>query len=193
MSRPLQIVVLGVAALIGLVLGVVLLLALGLLAVQPPGIGAAAPAQPWDIELTMTDAFMTARLNEGRSDQPISLRDAKAKFRADGTLEITGTVGASSTAAPSGRPALPLPSAVSNASVGATIVLRPTVSTDGKLTVDVVSAQLGPLTIPAGLGRLLEGPVNSQLTNAMSGQPFRLLTVMLRDGSMTVRAKQEAR
>ena len=196
MKGVVRALILIVAGVLGLAIGVGALAAVGLLIVQPPTITAAGPAQPWDIELTLTDAFMTARLNEGRGDQPIALRDAKAKFRADGTVEITGTAGANTSATPAAGGRLPIPqppAGSSGAGVGVAIVLRPAVGADGKLAVDVVSAQLGPLPVPSGLGRFLDGPVNSQLGNAMQGQSFRLLSLTVADGAMTVRAKQESR
>jgi hypothetical protein len=106
-------------------------------------------------------------------------------MRADGTVTITGNVGLGGGAAPSaGR--LPVNPA---GAVAATIVLRPTAA-DGKLTVQVVSAQLGPIPVPGNLGALLEGPVNDQIANALSGQAFTITELAVRDGALLVRAKQ---
>jgi LmeA-like phospholipid-binding len=181
-----------VVALIGVIIGVVGFLAIGLLAISPPTISQAAPGQPWDVTLDITNAFLTTQMNKprasssGSSSIPIQLSDAKAAMHADGTVTITGNLGRSGgTAAPSvGR----LPINV-NGNVAVEIVLRPKAA-DGKLTVEVVSAQLGPLPIPANLGGLLDGPINDQIANALNGQSFAITELTVRDGAMLVRAKQ---
>jgi hypothetical protein len=186
-------VVITLAVLIGVVIGVVGFLVVGLFAISPPDISPAAPGQPWDVTLDMSDTFLSTQLNNPQQNSsttvPIALSNAKAAMRADGTVTITGNVGLSGGggAAPSaGR--LPVNPA---GAVAATIVLRPTAA-NGKLTVQVVSAQLGPLPVPANLGALLEGPVNNQIANALSGQSFSITELTVRDGAMLVRAKQGA-
>ncbi len=181
-----------VVALIGVIIGVVGFLAIGLFVISPPTISQAAPGQPWDVTLDITDAFLTTQMNKPRASSsgissiPIQLSDAKAAMHADGTVTITGNLGRSGgTAAPSvGR--LPINT---NGNVAVEIVLRPKAA-DGKLTVEVVSAQLGPLPIPANLGSLLDGPINDQIANALNGQSFAITELTVRDGAMLVRAKQ---
>lgn len=184
-------IVFAAVALVGLIVGAGAFLGIGLFAVSPPAISQAAPGQPWDVSLDITDAFLSNQLNQPRTDQAVQLSDAKTIMRADGTISITGNVGAGGrTAAPSAGGRLPInPSGIA---VAAEIVLRPSVSADGKLTVEVVRAQFGPLPVPAQLGSLLEGPVNDQLANALNGQPFAIIELTLRDGAMLVRAKQIA-
>jgi hypothetical protein len=186
-----------IAALLGVVIGAGGFLAIGLLAISPPDIGPAAPEQPWDITLDITDAFLTTQLNTPRASpsggassgvaSAIQLTDAKAAMHADGTITITGLLGrsGSGTAAPSaGR----LPINV-NGNVSVEIVLRPAAA-DGKLTVEVVSAQFGPLSVPSNVGSVLEGPINEQIANALNGQSFALTELTVRDGAMLIRAKQ---
>jgi hypothetical protein len=177
------------AALLGLIIGAVGFLVVGLFAISPPTISPAAPGQPWDVTLDITDAFLSTQLNNPQqaAAAPVKLSNAKAAMRADGTITITGNVAPSGGggAAPSaGR--LPVNPA---GGVGATIVLRPT-AVDGKMTVQVVSAQLGPLPVPANIGAVLEGPVNDQIASALDGQSFSITELTVRDGAMLVRAKQ---
>ena len=76
--------------------------------------------------------------------------------------------------------------------IPAEIVLRPG-SVGGKFTVELVRTQLGQIAIPNGLGRLLEGPINSQITNATQGRPFQITSIDVNDGYMLVRVRVEAR
>jgi hypothetical protein len=212
---------------VGLAMGLAGLLATGLVAVQPPALDPAASPQDFEIALEITDAFLTARLNEGGGDQPIELRNARAVSRADGTVLITGQIapgaappggggppigppGGPPGTPPAGLPRPPInlpgnpPFALPGATPGATpgggtapavpaeIVLRPG-SQDGKVTAEVVSAQLGPLQLPAGLGRLIERPINDQLAGTLHGEPFRVTAVSTRDGALIVRARTEGR
>lgn len=175
-------VVVAFAALFGVILGVVGFLVVGLFAVTPPDISPAAPGQPWDVSIEISDTFLTTQLNEvqqnSSSTVPIRLTDAKGVMRADGTVTITGNAGV-------GNTTVRLP----NLAVPVTIVLRPT-ATDGKLTVAIVSSQLGVIPVPGNLGSLLEGPINDQIANALSGQPFTLTELTVSDGMLLVRAQQ---
>ena len=182
-------VVIASVALVGVVIGAVAFLGLGLFAVSPPTISEAAPGQPWDVALEITDAFLSTQLSQPRADQPVQLSEAKAVMRADGTLTITGNAGAAGRAAPSAGGAR-LPINPSSIAVPVEIVMRPSVSQDGKLTVEIVRAQFGPLPVPAQLGNLLQGPVNDQIANALNGQAFAITELTLRDGAMLVRARQ---
>ncbi|MBN9027893.1 MAG: hypothetical protein J0H20_20475, partial [Rhizobiales bacterium] len=42
---------------------------------------------------------------------------------------------------------------------------------------EIIRTQLGPVPIPNGLGRLLEGPINAQIVNATQGRPFEITGV----------------
>lgn len=185
-----------VVAVIGVILGVVGFLVIGLFAISPPTISPAAPGQPWDITLDITDTFLTTQLNTPRPSAsassstaavPVKLSNAKAAMHADGTVTVTGNVGLSTGggAAPSaGR--LPINT---GGAVTAQIVLRPKAA-DGKLTVEVVSAQFGPLPVPANVGSVLEGPLNDQIASALNGQAFKITEITVREGAMLVQAKQ---
>lgn len=185
-------IVIAFFALAGLIVGAVAFLALGLFVVSPPTIAPAAKAQPWDVTVDITDTFLSAQLNRAGTDQPVQLSNAKSVTRADGTITITGNVGgggATGTATGGGR--LPInPSAVS---VAVEIVMKPGVNQEGKLTVEIVKAQFGPLPVPNQIGKLLENPVNSQIANALNGQSFAITEISLRDGAMVVRARQASR
>ncbi len=186
-------VVVGVVALAGVLVGAFLFLVLGLFAVSPPTISQAAPGQDWDVTIEITDTFLSTQLNRsdggGGGEQPVKLTNAKAVARADGTLTITGNVGGNAnSAAPSSGPRLPINT--SAISVPVEIVMRPTASQDGKLTVEIVKAQFGPLPVPNQIGKVLENPVNSQIAKTMNSQPFFITNITLRDGAMTVRARQ---
>jgi hypothetical protein len=187
--------IIGIVALLGIVIGAVGFLVLGLFAISPPDISEAAPGQPWDVTLEMNEAFLTTQLNNpsaapsggtSAAPVPVQLTDAKAVMNADGTIAITGLIGrAGGTAAPSaGR--LPINT---SGNVTVQIVLRPAAA-DGKLTVQVVSAQFGPLPVPANVGSILEGPVNEQIANALNGQSFSITEITVRQGNMLIRAKQ---
>lgn len=188
----LRAVTVGIVALVGVVLGVVGFLLLGLFAVAPPAISQAAPRQDWDVAIELTDAFLSTQLNrDNGGDQPVKLSNAKAVAHADGTLTITGNVGGAGGA--SGTPTTGgnrLPINPASISVPVEIVMRPTASQDGKLRVEIVKAQFGPLPVPNQIGKVLENPVNSQIATAMNSQPFFITNVTLRDGALTVRARQ---
>lgn len=184
--------VLTVVALIGLALGAVVFLALGLFVVQPPTIGGAAPRQNYDVIVDMTEAFLTEQIGKDTSgDKPVQISNAKVVMKADGTVTITGKVGGTGNtggARPSSAPALPINPA--NLSVDVEMVMKPTANQDGKLTVQVVSARFGPVPVPGQLGRLLENPINNQIAKTMNNQPFAIISLVVRDGGMTVQVRQ---
>lgn len=62
---------------------------------------------------------------------------------------------------------------------------------DGKLAIEVVRATLGPLPLPPNLGQILENPINTQLSNSVQNKPFRVLTVTVQQGKLTVRTTRE--
>jgi hypothetical protein len=169
----------GVAGVVGLVAGMLLLLTAGLVAVQAPALSPPAAPQDWDVTLEITNAYMGTLLQQQGGNKPIELRDPKAVFSKDGTVTITGSV------APGG---ISLPSSIA---IPAEIVLRPG-SVGGKFTVEIVRTQLGQIAIPNGLGRLLEGPINAQITNATQGRPFQITSIDVNDGYMLVRVRVEA-
>lgn len=181
--------VIAFVGLIGVVVGAVAFLGLGLFAVSPPAISPAAPGQNWDVAVEISDAFLATQLSQPREGQPVQLREPKVAMKANGTLTITGNAGVGGSAAPSAGGAR-LPINPTSVNVPITIQMRPSVSAEGKLTVEIVSAQFGPLPVPSQLGALLEGPVNDQIANALNGQPFKLTELTMRDGGMQVRAKQ---
>lgn len=196
-----------VALLIGLVLGAIVLLAVGLLGVQPPGLSAAAPTQPWDVSLTITDEFLTKQLNGADAGQattgaqpqqapPVQLKDARARFRDDGTVVITGAVAPSlpgGRGGPSRPPAgnqTPATTGGAGPDVAVEIVLRPSVSAEGAIRAEVVSARFGPLPVPAQIGRLLEDPINQQAKRAFGDGAHRVTETVVRQGVMQVRIKR---
>ena len=71
--------------------------------------------------------------------------------------------------------------------------MKPTAGQDGKLTVEIVKAQFGPLPVPSQVGKLLESPVNSQIAKAMNNEPFFITKITLRDGVMVIQARQIAK
>jgi hypothetical protein len=186
----------GAAGCAGLAFALIAMLLLALVAVKAPGLGPAAASQDWQITLEISNAYMGTLLQEQQNaDQPpIELRDPKGEFRSDGTVKITGGLGAS---APLPTPVIPiplppLPGGGTGIEVPAEIVLRPGTN-DGKFTVDFVSAQLGPIPLPDGLVRLLEGPINAQIDNATQNRPYRITGVEVNDGYMLVRVQVEGR
>jgi hypothetical protein len=187
----------GLAGFAGLVFGLIVMLLLGLVAVQAPKLSSAAPPQDWEITLEITNAYMGTLLNEQQGDRPIELKDPKAAFSKDGTVLITGSLAPAGNVVPSPIPLpiplpIPIPGVGSALAVPVEIVLRPG-SKDGKFTVEIVRTQLGPIPIPNGLGRLLESPINGQIVNATQGRPFRIIGVNVNDGFMIVRVRVETK
>lgn len=192
MGRLLRALATGGAGGCGMLLGLAGILIVALVAVKPPSLAPIAASQSWDLTVEISDALLTSRLNADMPNLPLQLRDAKATSRADGTVLITGSLSPAGVLAtpPVVIPGLPLnPGAIA---VPAEVILRPGVR-DGNLVAEIVRTQLGPLPIPAQLGRLLEGPVNSQLASAAQGQPYRVNEIVVRDGSLLVRIQGEAR
>jgi hypothetical protein len=179
----------GVAGMAGLAFGLIALLLLGLVAVPTPALGRAASPQDWDITLEITNAYMSTLLNQQTADQPIQLQSPKAAFSKDGTVLITGSLAPAANVLPSPIPhPIPIPGLRRNLAIPAEITLRPG-SKDGKFTVEIVRTQLGPIPIPNGLGRLLEGPINSQITNSTQNRPFKITGVEVNDGYMIVHVR----
>lgn len=194
---------LALTCVIGMALGVGGFLTLGLTQVAPPTIIPAASPQDWEITVELSDAFLTDRINNGGengdknggNEPPIKLRDATTESRDDGTVTIKGIVSPSRAGAAgtptSGRPGPPInPPAGGGPAIPAEIVLRPGVK-DGKLAIEVVQASLGPLPLPSNIGRILENPINTQLSNAVQGKPFRVLAVTVQQGKLLVRTTRE--
>lgn len=196
-------VLLTLSCVIGLALGLGGFLTLGLTKVAPPTIAPAASPQDWEITLELSDGFLADRINNGGengnnnggNEPPIKLRDATAESRDDGTITIKGVVsparaGAAGTPT-TGRPGPPInPPAGGGPAILAEIVLRPGMK-DGKLAIEVVRASLGPLPLPPNLGRILENPINTQLSNAVQNKPFRVLAVTVQQGKLFVRTTRE--
>ncbi|HEY8601827.1 MAG TPA: hypothetical protein VIL85_25595 [Thermomicrobiales bacterium] len=193
---------------IGLALGLGGFLTLGLTRVAPPTVAPAASPQDWEITLELSDAFLADRINNGGegggknggNEPPIKLNDATVESRDDGTVTIRGIVsssraGAAATPA-TGRPGPPIPLPInpptggSGPAIPADIVLRPGVK-DGKLAIEVVRATLGPLPLPPNLGRILENPINMQLSTSVQNKPFRVLAVSVQQGKLFVRTTRE--
>lgn len=181
----------GLAALVmlGIVAGAAIVAAIGLFAVAPARLEAAGPAEPWDLTLMMSDAYLTTLLNEGKSNQPLQLKDAQARFLDDGTVVIAGQA---SRGAGSGttRPGPPVAPGATNGGIAVEIVLRPTV-VNGALRTEVVTAQLGPLTLPARMADFLEAPLQEKLAGALAGKPYQILDLTVRSGVITVHARSQ--
>ncbi len=194
-------IALALACVFGLASGLGGILTLGLLRATPP-LTPAAAVQEWEITLELTDSFLADRINAGGQDNPIALRDVRVTSRDDGTVLINATVsptpGGVTRTPTAGRPGPPIPLPINPPSGGAglaipgEIVLRPGVQ-DGKLTVAVVRAGLGPLPTPPNLGRLLEDPLNARIAGAVQDEPFRVIAVATRQGAIIVRAMREGR
>lgn len=186
---------------IGLTLGIVGFLTLGLTRVSPAALDPAAATQEWELTLELGDTFLAEQINAGGNTNPIALRDVRVTSREDGTVLINATVSPAlgGRATPTtGRPGPPIPLPIGPPAGGnapaipGEIVLRPGAQ-DGKLTVDVERASLGPLPLPPNLGRLLEDPINSQVANAVQNAPFRIVSVTTRQGAVIVRATRARR
>lgn len=186
---------------LGLVLGLGGFLTLGLTRVAPAAIAPPAATQEWGVTLELGDTFLAERINAGGGGNPIALRDVRVTSRDDGTILLNATVSPArgGTATPTaGRPGLPIPLPIGPPGGGNTplvpgeILLRPGVQ-GGQVKVDVVRASLGPLPLPANLGRLLEDPINSQVGNAVQNEPFRVIEVTTRQGAVLVRAARTRR
>lgn len=186
---------------VGLTVGIVGFLTLGLTRVAPAALDPATATQEWEITLELSDAFLAERINAGGDNSPIALRDARVTARDDGTVLINANVSPAlggGAAPPAGRPGPPIPLPIGPPTGGnapaipAEILLRPGAQ-DGKLTVDVERASIGPLPLPPNLGRLLENPINGQVANAVQNEPFRIVSITTRQGAVIVRASRVRR
>lgn len=194
-------IALALACLFGLALGLGGILTLGLVRATPP-LAPAATAQEWEITLELTDSFLADRINAAGEGNPIALRDVRVTSRDDGTVLINATVsptpGGATGTPTAGRPGPPIslpinpPTGGGGPAIPGEILLRPGAQ-DGKLTVAVVRAGLGPLPAPPNLGRLLEDPLNAQVAAAVQNEPFRVVAVSTRQGAIIVRATRERR
>lgn len=182
--------------LFGVALGAAAVAAIGLFTVAPAALSAPGPNEPWDLTLTMSDAYLTTLLNQGGANQPMQLTNAQAKFLDDGTIVITGQASRGTSGGPSlparpSRPGAPsAPPASASGGIAAEIVLRPSV-TDGTLKTEVVRAQFGPLTVPGQLANFLDAPLQEKLAGALAGKPYRLLDLTVRAGILTVHARRQ--
>ena len=186
---------------LGLVAGLGGFLTFGLTRVSPATLAPPAATQEWDVTLEIGDTVLAERINARGEGNPITLRDAQVTSRDDGTVVINAIVSPArgGNATPTaGRPGPPIPLPIGpprgdeGLNIPAEIILRPGVQ-DGKLTVEVIRASIGPLPIPPNLGRLLEDPVNSQVESAVENVPFRIVGVATRNGTIVVRASRAAR
>lgn len=185
--------------LFGVALGAAAIAAIGLFTVAPAALSAPGPAEPWDLTLTMSDAYLTTLLNQGGANQPMQLTNAQAKFMDDGTIVITGQMSRDASGGPAlpsrpSRPGVPgapaAPPAGASGGIAAEIVLRPSV-TDGALKTDVVRAQLGPLNVPGQLANFLDAPLQEKLAGALAGKPYQILDISVRAGLLTVHARRK--
>lgn len=183
---------------LGVVAGLGGFLTFGLTRVAPTTLAPPAATQEWDVTLEIGDPFLAERINARGEGNPIALRDAQVTSRDDGTVVISGSVAPArgGAATPTtGRPGPPIPLPIGpprggdGLNIPAEIILRPGAQ-DGKLTVDVVRASIGPLPIPPNLGRLLEDPINNQVGNAVENVPFRIIGIATRNGAIVVQARR---
>jgi hypothetical protein len=202
MRQAIRFLLTSITGVCGLAGGVAIVLALAVLVLPLPALAAAPEPKPWDVTVTVTEAFLARELNGRQGDQASSIKDAKVSFQADGTIKVTGTLapsgnvggGGGGTGGTGGGLPIPRPPQgqgvlIDDNGLLATIVLRPIVEND-RLKTEVISLKVGPLGVPGQLAGLLDGPLNTQLNNALGGRPYSLVEVGVQSGLLTMRAKR---
>lgn len=134
------------------------------------------PNAPYDLALTITEAFFTTQVNKppadttGGQSRQTSLRDAQVRLRADGTIEVQGRA------------------SVYGFDVPVQAVMQPRV-TGGKIEMEIIRGQAGGLTVPASVADDIETIINRQIANTLSRQDFRIVALQPGPGTLQVRLR----
>jgi hypothetical protein len=135
---------------------------------------AAVPApidQRPDVSVGFSDGLLTALIRQSieQGESPVPLE--RVTVETDGSrLVVRGEV------------------VVLGRRVGGRIEMEPTV-VDGSLQMDVREAKLGPLPVPANVGRLAEKPINDRLATVTGGLPATVTSARVSDGGLVVTAR----
>lgn len=163
----------------GLAIGVILAGG-GLFLTKPSGITPAAafgdPNAPYDLSLTITEAFFTDMINQPPADltgtqaQETTLEDAEVRLREDGTIEVQGKASAYGVLVP------------------VQVVLMPRV-VNSRLEMEIISGQAGGLTVPGSVANEIEVIINRQIANTLDSNQFQIIALQPGAGTLVVRLK----
>jgi uncharacterized protein YpmS len=128
----------------------------------------AGVAEDGQVTIVISEVQLTSFLAEKLSSQPDALLQDPQAFLREGQIRIYGT-------ARSGY-----------FEATASIILAPAIDEDGKLRLDLVSADFGPLPVPEGLKSAIAAIVTEAYTGALgpAATGFRLESVIIADGYM---------
>jgi hypothetical protein len=134
------------------------------------------PNAPYDLALTVTEAFFTTHVNQppadttGGQSQSTSLEDAEIRLRENGTIEVQGKASAYGFVVP--VQAIVMPRVV-----------------NGKLEMEILSGQAGGLTVPASVAGDIETIINRQIANTLSRNQFQIIALQPGPGTLVVRLR----
>ena len=143
---------------------------------NPPALALGDPNAPYDLALTVTEAFFTAQVNRPPADttggqaQQTSLRDTEVRLREDGTIEVQGK-------AESYGFLVPVQAVVQPRVVG------------GKIEMEIIRGQAGGLTVPASVADDIETIINRQIANTLANRDFQVIALQPGPGTLVVRLK----
>jgi hypothetical protein len=134
------------------------------------------PNAPYDLALTVTEAFFTTQVNKppadttGAQSQSTSLKDALVRLREDGTIELQGKASAYGFVVP------------------VEAIVQPRI-VNGKLEMEILSGQAGGLTVPQSVADDIETIINRQIANTLSKNDFQILAIQAGPGTLVVHLK----
>jgi hypothetical protein len=134
-------------------------------AIQTAVAGVGADGQ---VTIVISEVQLTSFLAERLSSQPDALLQNPQAFLREGQIRIYGT-------AHSGY-----------FEATASIVLAPAIDAEGKLSLELVSADFGPLPVPEGLKNAIASIITEAYTGSLgpAATGFRLESVIIADGYM---------
>jgi uncharacterized protein YpmS len=134
------------------------------------------PNAPYDLALTVTEAFFSSQVNRppadttGAQSQSTSLRDAEIRLREDGTIEAQGKANAYGFVVP------------------VQAIVQPRV-VNGKIEMEIIQGQAGGLAVPQTVADDIETIINRQIANTLEKNTFQIIALQPGLGTLVIRLK----
>jgi hypothetical protein len=167
------------ALIAGIALGVIVIGG-GLYLTKPddgtPASSLGDPNAPYDLALTVTEAFFTTQVNQPPADatgsqaQSTSLQDAQVRLREDGTIEVQGKASAYGFVVP------------------VQAIVQPRV-VNSKIEMEILRGQAGGLTVPQSVADDIETIINRQIANTLDKNTFQIIALQPGPGTLLIRLK----
>jgi hypothetical protein len=146
---------------VGIIIGVVLVGLAEALLIKPVPL-APAPSATSDVVILFQNAFLTRQLQAqaAQVETSVKLQNLAVQGQADQTLAVSGTATAPGTAL----------------TVPVRVVVHPALN-NGRVTIQIVTAQLGSLKLPSNWFQPLENQINASINRSLANTQYQIVGV----------------